>query len=105
MYTLCIRYTLDPNRIDGFRIYVENELPVIREAGGRNVAYFLPTDFAGPTNVGYGLVEIETLAEYERYRQALAEDPTHVRNATALAASGAVLSMERSFIRRYGDGH
>jgi hypothetical protein len=44
------------------------------------------------------------MAEYERYRQALAEDPAHVRNATALAASGAVLSMERSFIRRYGDG-
>ena len=105
MYTLCIRYTLDPNRIGAFRTYVENELAVIREAGGRNVAYYLPTDFAGPTNIGYGLIEVETLADYERYRHALAEHPTHVRNATALAESGAVLSMERSFIRRHGDGH
>jgi len=87
----------------GFRTYVENELPVIREAGGRNVAYYLPTDFAGPTNIGYGLIEIETMADYERYRHALAEHPTHVCNAAALAESGGVLSMERSFIRRHGD--
>lgn len=105
MYTLCIRYTLDPNRIAGFRTYVENELAVIREAGGQNVAYYLPTDFAGPNSIGYGLIEIETLADYERYRHALAAHPTHLRNAAALAESGAVLSMERSFIRRHGDGH
>jgi hypothetical protein len=104
MFTLCIRYTLDPNRIDGFRAYVENELPVIREAGERNVTYYLPTDFAGPTNIGYGLIDIETMADYERYRQVLAEHPTHVRNAAALAESGAVAWMERSFIRRHSDG-
>lgn len=104
MFTLCIRYTLDPNRIAGFRSYVENEVPVIREVGGRNVAYFLPTDFAGPTNIGYGFVDIETMADYEGYRQVLAEHPAHVRYAAALAESGAVLSMERSFIRRHGDG-
>jgi len=104
MYTLCIRYTLDPNRIDGFRTYVENEVGVIGEAGGRNVAYYLPTDFAGPTNIGLGLIDIETMAAYERYRQALAEHPAHRRNAAALAESGAVLSMERSFIRRHAGG-
>lgn len=103
MFTLCIRYTLDPNRIDGFRTYVENELPVIREAGGSNVAYYLPTNFAGPTNIGYGMIDIETIADYERYRQALAEHSTHVRNAAALAESGAVAWMERSFIRRHSD--
>jgi NIPSNAP len=103
MYTLCIRYTLDPSRIDGFRTYVEHEVPVIREAGGRKVASYLPTDFAGPTNIGLGLIEIETMADYERHRRALAEQPAHVRNATALAESGAVLSLERSSISRHSD--
>jgi NIPSNAP len=103
MYTLCIRYTLDSNQIDGFRTYVEDEVPVIREAGERKVAYDLPTDFAGPTNIGLGLIEIETMADYERNRRTLAEHPAHMRNATALAESGAVVSPERSFISQHSD--
>jgi hypothetical protein len=35
MYTLCIRYTLDPNRLKHFREYVEHELEAIRNAGGK----------------------------------------------------------------------
>jgi hypothetical protein len=46
MYTLCIRYTLDPNRLKHFRDYVEHELAAIRNAGGKIVGYWLPTDFA-----------------------------------------------------------
>jgi hypothetical protein len=53
MYTLCICYTLDPNRVKHFKDYVEHELEAIRNAGGRIVDYFLPTDYAGPTNIAY----------------------------------------------------
>ncbi|MBP1179772.1 NIPSNAP family protein [Methylobacterium sp. PvR107] len=102
MHTLCLRYTLDPNRIDAFRIYVEDETPVIRDCGGHVVGYYLPTDFAGPTNIGYGLIEFTSLDLYERYRETLAADPTHRRNAAALTESGALLAIERSFIRRHG---
>ena len=101
MHTLCICYTLNPNQIEAFRTYVEHELPVIERSGGAIVGYFLPTDFAGPTNVGYGLIDFETLAHYEHYRQRLADDPTHQRNAATLVESGAVINMERSFIRRH----
>jgi len=103
MLTLCIRYTLDPNRIEAFRTYVDNEQPIIRQSGGRIAGYYLPTDFAGPTNVAYGLIEFDALEAYERYRQALADDPTHRSNVAELAASGAVLNMDRSFIRRRAD--
>jgi hypothetical protein len=103
MYTLCIRYTLDPNRLEAFRTYVEEEVPVIRRSGGQIVGYYLPTDFAGPTNIGYGLTEFETLAGYEQYRRTLADDPAHGRNVAMLVESGAVLNMERSFIRRHDD--
>ena len=103
MLTLCIRYSLDPNRGEAFRSYVENETPVIQRSGGRIAGYYLPTDFAGPTNIGYGLIDFASLADYEAYREALAANPLHVGNAAALGASGAVLSMERSFIRRHGD--
>ena len=98
MYTLCIRYVLDPNRSGHFRTYVENEQPVIERSGGRIVGYWTPTDFAGPNHIGYGLIDFATLAEYEQYRKTLAEDPEHQRNAEALERSGAVVSLERSFI-------
>jgi hypothetical protein len=104
MYTLCIRYTLDPNRAAHFRTYVENELAAIRAAGGKILGYFLPTDFAGPTDTAYGLIDFASLAAYEEYRGRLAADPLHQRNAAALTESGAVLNMARSIIRRHGDG-
>jgi len=69
MHTLCIRCVLDPNRIGAFRTHVEDEVPVIRQAGGGVVGYYFPTDYAGPTNVGYGLIEFATLTDYERHRQ------------------------------------
>ena len=103
MYTLCIRYTLDPNRLKHFRDYVEHELEAIRNAGGKIIGYWLPTDFAGPNNIAYGLIDL-TLASYEQYRKALADDPLHQRNADELNRSGIVLNMERSLIERCSDG-
>lgn len=100
MYTLCIRYTLDPNRLQHFRTYVERELEAIRNAGGAKVGYWLPTDYAGPTNIAYGLIDFQTLASYEQYRGVLASDPLHKRNADALVGSGVILNMERSIIER-----
>lgn len=104
MYTVCIRYTLDPNRVQHFRTYVENELEAIRNAGGKIVGYWLPTDFAGPTSIAYGLIDFLRLASYEQYRKALADDPLHQRNVDELTRSGAVLNMERSIIERCTDG-
>lgn len=104
MYTLCIRYTLDPNRLKPFRDYVENELEAIRNAGGKVIGYWLPTDFAGPNNIAYGLIDFLTLASYEQYRKTLADDPLHQRNADELIRSGAVIQMERSIIKGFSDG-
>ena len=100
MYTLCIRYTLDPNKIRAFRTYVENESNVIREAGGAIVGYFLPTDFAGPTNIAYGLIDFGSLAAYEAYREALADHPAHKRNVAELEGAAAIILMERSIVSR-----
>jgi hypothetical protein len=102
VHTLCIRYTLDPNLLRDFRIYVANELPVIVRSGGQVIGYFLPTDFAGPTNIAYGLIDFASLSAYEHYRAVLAADPEHKRNAAALENSGAVVATERSIVARAG---
>jgi len=102
MYTLFIRYNLDPNRLPHFKHYVEHELDAIRNAGGKIIGYWLPTDFAGPTNIAYGLIDFLTLGAYEQYRKALADDPLHQRNADELTRSGTILNMERSLLQRAG---
>ena len=100
MITLSIRYILDPNKLSDFRSYVEAELEPIRRSGGKIVGYFLPTDFSGPTNEALGLIDLPTLAAYEQYRAALANDPEHKKNVARLEQSGVILSMHRAIIRR-----
>jgi hypothetical protein len=100
VFTLCIHYTIDPNKLADFRKYAEVEQAPIRRSGGQIVGYFLPTDYAGPTNEAYGLIDFLTLASYEQYRKALADDDDHKKNAVELERSGAIVSMMRSFIER-----
>lgn len=103
MLTLCIHYVLDPNRMAHFRTYLHEELAVIRRCGGKIVGYFLPTDFAGPTNEAYGLISFSSLASYEQYRHVLAEDPLHRKNAAALERSGVIVAVKRSLIEQVRD--
>ncbi len=103
MYTLCIRYTLDPNRTAHFKAYVDAELAAIRRSGGKVVGYFLPTDFAGPTNVAYGLIDFSSLASYERYRHELAEAADHKANVAELERSGTVIATDRAIIKRVSE--
>ena len=100
MITLCIRYVFNPDHLADFRAYVEAEQPVIERSGGKIVGYFLPTDFAGPTNEAMGLIDLPSLAAYEQYRQRLADDPDHKKNIGRLEESGAAVAMNRSIIRR-----
>jgi hypothetical protein len=100
MITLSIRYTIDPNRLNEVKSYVIAELGPIRKSGGQIVGYFLPTEFSGPTNEALGLIEFLNLAEYEKYRKSLAEDPDHKKAAARLEESGAVLAMNRSLMQR-----
>jgi hypothetical protein len=102
IFTLCIRYTINPNKLAAFRTYAEAEQDPIRRSGGKIVGYFLPTDFAGPTNIAYGLIDFLTLASYEQYRHALAQDSDHKNNAAELERSGAIIALHRSFIERVG---
>ena len=51
MLTLCIRYTLDTRKIADFEAYVAKLPDQIARAGGNLIGYYLPTKFAGPTNM------------------------------------------------------
>ena len=100
MITLYLRYTIDPSKSSAFEKYVAEEQQVITECGGRVVGYYVPTDFAGPTNEGFGLIDFPSLAEYETYRSRLAKHALHNENVRTLEESGALLYINRAFIQR-----
>jgi NIPSNAP len=102
MITLCIRYSFNPDKLVDLKIYVEGEQDPIERSGGKILGYFLPTDFAGPTNEAMGLIEFPSLSAYEQYRDKLANDPDHKKNVARLAQSGAHVTMARSLIQRVG---
>jgi NIPSNAP len=98
--TLCIRYTIDANKLPDFEEYARHWPEVIRRSGGELVGYYAPTKLAGPTNFALALIDFRDLAAYERYREALMKDAEAVANVAAAEATKCILVEDRSFLRR-----
>jgi hypothetical protein len=104
MYTLYLRYTIDPNKLAAWRAYAEAEFAPITESGGKVVGYYAPTEFAGATSEAFALIDVGTMAEYEIYRAKLAAHPKHKENVALVEKQGAILSIYRAIIRRMEPG-
>ena len=100
MLTLCIRYTLDANKLADFAAYAQALRAPIERCGGTHVGYYLPTKIAGPTNTALGLIDFPDLGSYEKYRDKLASDPGAVECLRRAEAAGCILVEDRSIIRR-----
>jgi len=98
MITLCIRYTIDPARLADFAAYARGIAAPIARSGGSLRGYFLPTKFAGPTNIALALIDFPDLAAYEAYRTRLGADPENRENVRRVEAAGAILVEDRSFM-------
>lgn len=97
MITCCIQYTLNPQRIAAFENYATRWPPIIKRCGGDLVGYYLPKE--GANNFALALISFPSLADYEVYRQNLAEDPEARQNVADAAESGCILVESRSFLR------
>ena len=100
MITLCIRYTLDARKRDDFERYARGLTRIIPRCGGDLVGYWLPTKFAGPTNVALALINFPSLAAYEQYRERLGQDPDNVEGVRRAEESGCILVEDRAFMER-----
>ena len=99
MFTLCIRYTIDPGKVADFAAYAKGIAKPIARCGGTVRGYFLPTKFAGPTNVALALIDFADLAAYEAYRAKLAADDDNIQHARRAEAAGCILVEDRSFMQ------
>lgn len=100
MYTLFLKYTIDPNKLADWKEYAEAEFAPITESGGRITGYYASTDFAGATSECFATIDVGTMAEYEVYRARLAAHPKHKENAAKIEKTGAIRSIYRAIIQK-----
>jgi len=100
MITCCIQYTIDPLKVAAFERYATNWPPIIQRCGGSLVGYYLPKE--GATDFAIALIDFESLAAYEAYRERLAVDPDARRNIAEVSEAAAIRAESRSFLRRAG---
>jgi hypothetical protein len=100
MLTLAIRYTLDASKLAEFETYARTVAAPIERCGGKLVGYYAPTKFAGHTNLALSLMDFQSLAAYERYRETLAADPEYVEVARRVGQTGVIIVEDRSFVQR-----
>lgn len=100
MITVCIRYTIDIHKHSDFEQYARNWPEPIRRCGGELLGYFLPTKVAGATNIAYALINFATLADYEKYREALRNDESAKKNVAFADRSGCILIEDRSVLQQ-----
>lgn len=103
----CIRYTIDPQKVADFETYARRwmEGGIIKRCGGEPLGYFLPKKgYGGPDNIAYALIGFDSLAAYEEYRKKLVAYPEAKENVEFAKKSGCILSEDRSYVYRVGDG-
>ena len=101
--TCLIRYRIDPHRISLFEKYARNWGQAIPRCGADLVGYFSPHESS--TTTAYGIYNIDSLAEYERYRARLAEDPLGRENYRFAQKEKFLLGEDRIFVKRVSTPH
>lgn len=96
--TCFIRYEVDPFQRDAFRQYAENWNRIIPRLGGRLLGYFLPLE--GTNYEAWGLVDFDSLAEYESYRARLRDDAEAKDNFAFAQQQRFILREERTFLSK-----
>ncbi|MBO0695612.1 MAG: NIPSNAP family protein, partial [Verrucomicrobia bacterium] len=82
----CIRYTIDRHKLADFEAYARKlmEGNILRRCGAAPLGYFLPKKgFGGADNIALALLGFESLADYEKYRARLSNDPDSLANLAA----------------------
>ncbi|HXY29895.1 MAG TPA: NIPSNAP family protein [Gemmatimonadaceae bacterium] len=109
--TCFIRYEIDPFQREAFAEYAARWTTIIPRCGADLLGYFLPHE--GTNNVSWGLIGLETLADYEAYRARLKTDPDGRANFAMAQENRLILREERTFleplaatsrVRRHGGG-
>ncbi|WP_299146966.1 NIPSNAP family protein [uncultured Tateyamaria sp.] len=97
MITALITYVIDPTRVEAFEVYAKAWIHLVNRMGGTHHGYFLPHE--GANNKAWAMFSFPSLAAYETYRHAMAEDAECQRTYDHAVKTKCILSYERTFTR------
>ncbi len=92
-----LRYKVDPFKLKEFETYGKMWIPLVEKFGGIHHDYLLPHE--GASNIALALFSFPSLADYEVYRTAAADDPACQAAMNDYEATQCFFSYERSFMR------
>lgn len=97
MITCYLRYVVAPFKLKEFEIYGKMWIPLVEKFGGQHHGYFLPHE--GASNIALAMFSFPSLAAYEIYRNAAADDADCQAAMQYYQETQCFLSYERSFMR------
>lgn len=97
MITCYLRYVIDHFKLKEFEIYGKMWIPLVEKFGGKHHGYFLPHE--GANDIAFAMFSFPSLAAYEIYRAAAADDPECQAAMHYWEETRCFLSYERSFMR------
>ncbi|WP_306112851.1 MULTISPECIES: NIPSNAP family protein [unclassified Roseovarius] len=98
MLTCIIRYHIDPTKKAQFAQYARNWGKAIPRNVADLIGYFAPHE--GSATLAYGIYNIRSLADYERYRVRLVADPLGRENYAFAQSEKFLLREDRTFLKR-----
>lgn len=103
MITCFIRYEIDPYKHAEFDRYAKTWGQAIPRCGADLIGYFSPHE--GSSTIGYGVYNIQSLADYEAYRARLAADPLGRQNYKFARQEKFILREDRIFLKNASTPH
>lgn len=96
MITIHLRYEIDADKLGEFREYGERWIRLVNRLGGRHHGYFLPSE--GDSDEAFALFTFPSLADYEQYRLAAAQDEECLEALRFAAETQCIRRYERRFL-------
>lgn len=94
--TVHLRYEIDPDKIADFREYGERWIRLVNRLGGTHHGYFLPSE--GDSDEAFALFTFSSLAAYEQYRLAAADDAECIEAFRFASETKCIRRYERRFL-------
>ena len=96
MITVHLRYEIDADKLAEFREYGQRWIRLVNRLGGAHHGYFLPSE--GDSDEAFAMFTFPSLADYEQYRLAAADDPECIEAYRFAVETKCIRRYERRFL-------
>lgn len=99
MITCVVQYEIEPDLLDEFEHYAKLWVPLVKKHGGYHNGYFMPHESAN--DMALALFSFKSLADYERYRKDILNDPDCVAAFDFAKKTKCIRRYDRTFLKPF----